>query len=430
MLRRPDRVRRRSTGLISIDTSGPTAADVPPDARLADAPHLQALHEPTPALRVVPRHILQQAAPVGRGARLRAGVGLGGGSVLVHVVLGAALVYLLSFRDAQAPREVPIPVDVVIEPAKPAGGGGSGDASAGRRAAPPGAGRAAPPGAGPAKAEAPKVEEGKAEPAIPAPPAQPPAPAAQAAPKPAAPPAKPAPVATAPGAAPPAAASAPKPTPAMPQPAGVPAAPKLVAPPPETARAATQAKENKPANLVPDEHQAEQATREARPAAIPDVLVTPDARAQTSVPAPSRAQAAPVERPTPPVTAKAPSQADKLAAALPMDASAMPMGFRSMVAGNATAQINAAYGSVVQGRIRQATAELSGAASSQGLSGAVAVSFTLDDAGGLANLSVVQSSGNAQLDAMVLHAIEQVAPFPPPPPEAEHTFRKAFLVGG
>ena len=64
------------------------------------------------------------------------------------------------------------------------------------------------------------------------------------------------------------------------------------------------------------------------------------------------------------------------------------------------------------------------------MSGAVALTFTIDAAGGLSELRVAQSSGSAELDALALHAIEAAAPFPPPPPEAEHTFNKAFLVGG
>ena len=159
-------------------------------------------------------------------------------------------------------------------------------------------------------------------------------------------------------------------------------------------------------------------------------MTTVDPKVETVVPIPAKAAARPVDKPTPPIPAKAPSQADKLAAALPMDPAAMPMSFRSVLAGNAAAQINAAYAGVIQGRIRQAQAELAETAYSQRLSGNVAVTFTIDDSGKLSALGIVQSSGNARLDALALHSIELAAPFPPPPPEAEHTFNKAFLVGG
>ncbi|RYC30586.1 TonB family protein [Lichenibacterium minor] len=410
---------RRSNGLISIDASGPTSADVPPDARLGDAPHLQALHEPAPRLDLVPRHILQRAAR--RGWRERAGglVGFGGGAILVHVALAAAFFYLLSFRDAETQREVEIPVEVVHEVPKPA------SATAATKGAERGNG-----GAGPvadAKAGAAKPASSETPSPVPARPQQkPPAPTQDAklaaalsppSPVPPSPPRQPAPSPTDAG----------KPTAAAPP--GETAPPKLVAPPPDAARAATQDRDNKAANLVPDEHQADQATREARPAAVPQVLTTGDPTAASSVPSPAKAPA-PVDRPSPPTVAKVPSTADKLAAALPMDAAAMPMSFRSVLAGNATAQINAAYAGVVQGRIRQAQVELARTAFAQRLSGNVAITFTVDDAGKLTGLGIVQSSGNAQLDALALHAIELAAPFPPPPPEADHTFNKAFLVGG
>ena len=403
-------------GLISIDASGPIAAEVPPEARLDDAPHLQAVHEPSPRLALVPRHVLQQDAQPAWTARLRRLLGMGGGAVLVHAVLAATFLYLLSFRDVEMPREVEIPVEVVRDvpkapaaatPPKGSGGqSGSAQPSAGPHVDP--TKPAAPGGPSPIQAKplAPP-QDAKLAPASSGSSLPPPPPASGA-----------------PGTAGPAA-----PPPPAPQ-VGEAGPPTLVAPPPEAAKSATQDKDNKPANLVPDDHQADQATREAKPVAVPQVLTTGDTKAETAVPTPVKPPPVPVDKPAPPIPAKVPSAADKLAAALPMDAAAMPMSFRSVLAGNATAQINAAYQGVVQGRIRQAQAELARTAYAQHLSGNIAIAFTIDDAGKISSLGVAQSSGNAQLDALALHAIELAAPFPAPPPEADHTFKKAFLVGG
>ncbi len=348
-------------------------------------------------------------------------IAMGAGAVLVHVALAAAFFYLLSFRDAETPREVEIPVEVVRDVPKPSAAATPPQASGGR-------GGTAQPSAGPHVDPTKPVSPGGPSPSpIQTKPLAPPPDArlASALSAPSLPPPPP-PASNAPGKAGPA---APPPPPPSPQ-AGEAAPPKLVAPPPDAAKSATQDEENKPANLVPDDHQADQATHEAKPVAVPQVLTTSDAKAGTSVPSPVKPPPIPVDKPAPSSPAKVPSAADKLAAALPMDAAAMPMGFRSVLAGNAAAQINAAYQGVVQGRIRQAQAELARTAYAQHLSGNVAIAFTIDDAGTISSLGVVQSSGDAQLDALALHAIELAAPFPPPPPEAEHTFRKAFLVGG
>ena len=390
---------------------------MPPEVRLGIAAHLQALHEPSAPLDLVPRHVLQRDARRGWPARVRSLFGAGGGAVLVHIALAAAFFYLLSFRDAETQREVEIPVEVVHEVPKPAATSGGSDVTGAK-------------GGDDRQASDPKID-----PAKPVSPGDTPPPPAQARQKPPAPTqdAKLAAAASDPSAPPPAPKAPAKPVPAAAPPhtqAGEAAPPKLVAPPPDAARSATQDKENKSANLVPDERQTDQATREAKPAAVPQVLTTGDLKAEASVPTPVKQPPAPADRPTPPIPAKVPSAADRLAAALPMDATAMPMSFRSVLAGNAAAQINAAYAGVIQGRIRQAQAELARTAYAQRLSGNVAVTFTIDDAGKLSGLAIVQGSGNAQLDALALHAIELAAPFPPPPAEAEHTFNKAFLVGG
>ncbi len=398
---------------------------MPPEARLGDARHLQALYRPEPPLDLVPRPVLQRDARWTWPARIRSAAGLGAGTLLVHLALAAAFFYLLSFRDVEAPHEVEIPIEVVRDVPKPAAAAGGAQGLGGQ-------GAAGTPGGGTRPASGPKP--GTTKPALtsgPPPAPQPPAASPDEKREAALSPQTPPPVAP-----PPPPSPAPKPpsepgAPAAAAPSsGAAAPPKLVAPPPDAARSATQDQENKPANLVPDEHQTDQATHEAKPVAVPDALTTEDQRAEPSLPAPVKAKPLPVDKPAPPIPAKAPSAADKLAAALPMDASAMPLSFRSVLAGNSAAQINAAYQGVVQGRIRQAQTELARTAFAQHMSGSVAVTFTIDDAGHVNGLAVVQSSGDAQLDALALHAIELAAPFPPPPPEAEHRFNKAFLVGG
>ena len=381
---------------------------MPPEARLGGAPRLQDLHEPTARLDLAPRHVLQQSRTRGWRDRLRGLLGLGGGAVLVHVAFASAFFFLLSFRDAEAPREVETPVEIVVEPAKPAAASeapkSSGVSGGGPEVNPESPAGGPPPG-GPPKGKAPPRDPkltGELSTPPPAPPPPPPTPKV---------PGKPGPDA------------------APPAPAGEVAPPKLLAPPPDAAKAASQREENKPANLVPDEHQRDQAIREAEPVAISRVLTTGDRRAETSVPTPVKPPVAKADKPSPPIPARTPSAAEKLAAALPMDTAAMPMSFRSVLAGNAAAQINAAYAGVIQGRIQQAQAELGEAAYAQRLKGNVAVAFTVDDAGHLSGLTVVQSSGDARLDALALGTIERAAPFPPPPPEADHTFKKAFLIG-
>ena len=57
------------------------------------------------------------------------------------------------------------------------------------------------------------------------------------------------------------------------------------------------------------------------------------------------------------------------------------------------------------------------------------VSFSIDDEGQLKDLSVLQTSGNAALDALGLAMIRAAAPFPPPPPDAQRAFTPALTFG-
>ncbi len=399
----------RSTGLIAIDPSGPTADDVPSSAQLGDAPHLQALYEPTPRLDLKPRPILQRVPAWEWRDRARRLALLAAAAILVNGALGLAFFFLLSFRDPELPREVEIPIEVITErpkeTAKPSGAGAS------QPGAKTGEGQAGGLQQAQAASAAPHLQQPQGQTPPPPPPPAEPTPALPKPPQPAV--------------APP----APKAGPPSPPPQQASSGPKLVAAQPDAGRAATQTHDNKVANLQPDEHQTDAATREAKPDATPQTLTTADPKASFAVPAPVEVKPADAAKPTPPTVAKTPSAADMLAAALPMDTSAMPSSFRAVLAGNNAAQLKAAYAGVVQGRLSQAQPEIVETAYSQHLKGAVSVLFTLDASGNLADVSIVQSSGDSRLDALALHWIRLAAPFPPPPPDAEHTFKKALLFG-
>ena len=365
---------RRSMGLISIDTSGPTAAHVPPNARLGSAPGLQALREPSPRLGFTARPILQRSPPGSWPRALRGAALPGVATLALHAAFAAAFLYLLSFHDPEQVREVEIPVEVVS-----------------------------------AMPETPKPV------AVPPPPKPPaPDPLRQALAQPTAPdPKPPAPPAVQPTAL---AASEPKLTATL---------PPLAAAPPEPMRAATQDRENRSANVEPDVEKVDQAIREAHPQEMPRTLTTSDPAAVFAVPPP--AEADPTEKPAPPIPAKAPSESEKLAAALPMDVSAMPMSFRAVLSGNG-AQVSAAYKGLVYGKFNHG-AEIVEQARRQHLKGQVIVAFSIDDAGKLKELSVLQSSGRAAVDALGLEMIRSAAPFPPPPPDAQRSFTPALTFG-
>jgi periplasmic protein TonB len=58
----------------------------------------------------------------------------------------------------------------------------------------------------------------------------------------------------------------------------------------------------------------------------------------------------------------------------------------------------------------------------RGAKGAAAVGFILDDAGQVRSVSLLRSSGEADLDAESVELVRRAAPFPPPPPGAQHSF--------
>lgn len=54
--------------------------------------------------------------------------------------------------------------------------------------------------------------------------------------------------------------------------------------------------------------------------------------------------------------------------------------------------------------------------------GAAVIAFTIGANGGLSNLSVARSSGNADFDRLAIAHVQRAAPFPPPPTGAQRSF--------
>jgi periplasmic protein TonB len=54
--------------------------------------------------------------------------------------------------------------------------------------------------------------------------------------------------------------------------------------------------------------------------------------------------------------------------------------------------------------------------------GVATVGFVLDRSGGVASVVLLRSSGEADLDAESVALVNRAAPFPPPPPGAQHSF--------
>ena len=371
--------------LIVSDAAEPTAAGYTA-ARLGSAASYLTLLDPVPStarLDVVPRKVLQRDEPSGWSRKLRRRTLPVLATVVIHLSFAAAFAFLLTWREDTGSREVEIPIEVVAElPPQP------------------------PPAPAKPQPEPPKPVL-PAAPAPPSPPAPEPEPQPQARQEPK--------------------AEDPKPADPRPPVPPAPAPPPLVAPPPDAAPSATQAEVSKPANLDTEHNPIAQATHEARPPDVPDVLTTADPKASFTVPAKPEPKPEPEPKPAPAVPDKVPSETAKLAAALPMDTSAMPSSFRAVLSGTGTF-VSAAYKGVVFGRLGRDPG-ISEKARRQHLKGQVLVSFSIGDRGELQDLSVLQTSGNAALDALGLAMIRAAAPFPPPPPDAQRAFTPALTFG-
>ena len=367
-------------GLFVSTASWPEADD--PSARLGRAADLEAILEPSAALDLVPRHILQQTAPEPASVRMRRRAGGALATFVIHVGFAAAFVAFLTWRPVPPADDGEVPVEILVEPPPPKP----------QAARPP---------------DAPKLEPPKPEPTKPAPsksladliPQPPPAPAPD--PNPPAPP-------------------------VVQPPPSAPAQPALLAPPPEPTRAKTQTQEKTPPNLEPDAAEAPKATHEAKPLDAPKVLATADPKASFAVPKPAVPK--PQTADPAPAAPRAPTETEKLAAALPMDTTALPDTFRAVLSGNGAA-VDAAYKGLVFGQFGRSAASISERARQQHLKGQVIVAFTIDDEGGIKSLVVFQSSGNPAVDALGIEMIRSAAPFPAPPPGAPRSFTPALAFG-
>ena len=58
----------------------------------------------------------------------------------------------------------------------------------------------------------------------------------------------------------------------------------------------------------------------------------------------------------------------------------------------------------------------------RGAKGTTTIGFVLNETGGVASVVLLRSSGEADLDAEGVALVNRAAPFPPPPPGAQHSF--------
>ena len=201
--------------------------------------------------------------------------------------------------------------------------------------------------------------------------------------------------------------------------------PSVVAPPPEPARAATQADQDKPANIAPEPPKPAQPAVTTPPVQAPKTVVA--ARSDASIAPSSETKPAKPAPPKPaPAQAKPNSSAD-LGAALPMDLAGMPTSFRAVLSGSGS-QSGEEYKGLVFGRLGRSSGAVE-RARAQHLRGQVIVSFSVDDQGQVADLKIVQSSGVPAVDWLALDMVREAAPFPPPPPGITRTFTPALSFG-
>lgn len=156
-----------------------------------------------------------------------------------------------------------------------------------------------------------------------------------------------------------------------------------------------------------------------------DISTLPNAKPK-GVEAPARPKPGPKPEPKPKPDPKPQERAAKpeprakpQAKASSATASAPQAG--AMTKGGAKPQSSAAYAKAVMKKVR-GTRKRSGAGK-----GLVVVGFTVAGSGGLAQVTVLQSSGNAALDEIALHHIQRSAPFPVPPAGVGRSFAFEFV---
>ncbi len=113
---------------------------------------------------------------------------------------------------------------------------------------------------------------------------------------------------------------------------------------------------------------------------------------------------------------------------LPLPFVSPPDGFRAVVvplpAANGGEAMN--YKVIVLGLLERAKLYPE-TARQRGAKGIATVGFALDESGRIASVSLLRSSGEADLDAESVAVVDRAAPFPPPPPSAQDSF--AIEVG-
>jgi len=65
----------------------------------------------------------------------------------------------------------------------------------------------------------------------------------------------------------------------------------------------------------------------------------------------------------------------------------------------------------------------------RGAKGIAIIGFVLDESGRIASVSLLRSSGEADLDAESVAVVNRAAPFPPPPPGAQDSFAVEVAFG-
>ena len=114
----------------------------------------------------------------------------------------------------------------------------------------------------------------------------------------------------------------------------------------------------------------------------------------------------------------------------PFDAA--PYNFRTfavpVTAANSSEAIN--YQFVVGGMLERAK-QYPESAIRRGAKGTATIRFVLDETGAVASVSLLRSSGEADLDSESVALVRRAAPFPPPPPGVKRSFaiKVAFEMG-
>ncbi len=109
---------------------------------------------------------------------------------------------------------------------------------------------------------------------------------------------------------------------------------------------------------------------------------------------------------------------------------AVPYNFRTfavpVTAANGSEPTN--YQFVVGGMLERAK-QYPESAIRRGAKGTATIGFVLDESGAVASVSLLRSSGEADLDSESLALVRRAAPFPPPPPEVKRSFAIEVAFG-